>query len=111
MIGSGGAGKSTVSRRIAAATGLPLVHLDRLYWHPGWVATPAAEWEQVVRDVVAGDRWVIDGSYGGTLALRLAAADTVDLPRRPTGSLRPTGPQARHPIPRTQPRRHEPGLP
>jgi adenylate kinase family enzyme len=84
VIGSGGAGKSTVARRIAAATGLPLVHLDRLYWHPGWVATPDAEWERVVRDVVAGERWVIDGNYGGTLALRLAAADTVvflDVPR------------------------------
>jgi adenylate kinase family enzyme len=84
VIGSGGAGKSTVARRIAASTGLPLVHLDRLYWHPGWVSTPAAEWEQVVRDVVAGDRWVIDGNYGGTIALRLAAAGTVvylDVPR------------------------------
>lgn len=84
LIGSGGAGKSTVARRIAAAAGLPLVHLDQLYWRPGWVPTPDAEWEQVVRDVVAGDRWAIDGNYGGTLALRLAAADTVvflDVPR------------------------------
>jgi adenylate kinase family enzyme len=84
VIGSGGAGKSTLAGRIAAATGLPLVHLDRLYWHPGWVPTPDAEWEQVVRGVIAGDRWVIDGNYGGTMALRLAAADTVvflDVPR------------------------------
>lgn len=84
LIGSGGAGKSTVARRIAEATGLPLVHLDQLYWHPGWIPTPDVEWEAVVRDVVAGDRWVIDGNYGGTMALRLAAADTVvflDIPR------------------------------
>jgi adenylate kinase family enzyme len=84
VIGSGGAGKSTVARRIATSTGLPIVHLDRLYWHPGWVPTPADEWDQVVRDVVAGSRWVIDGNYGGTMALRLAAADTVvflDVPR------------------------------
>jgi adenylate kinase family enzyme len=84
VIGSGGAGKSTISRRIAAATGLPLVHLDRLYWHPGWTPTPEDAWERVVRDVVAGSRWVIDGNYGGTLPLRLAAAETViflDVPR------------------------------
>jgi adenylate kinase family enzyme len=76
VLGSGGAGKSTVARRIGTATGLPVVHLDRLYWHPGWVETPAGEWEQVVRDAVAGDRWVIDGNYGGTMPVRLAAADT-----------------------------------
>ena len=84
MLGSGGAGKSTVARAIAAATGLPLVHLDRLYRRPGWRPTPAEEWERVVADVVAGDRWVLDGNDGGTLTPRLAAADTaffLDVPR------------------------------
>ena len=77
VIGSGGAGKTTVARRIAAATGLPLVHLDRLFWRPGWVRTPTAEWHRLMEDLVAADRWVIDGNYGGTMDLRLAAADTV----------------------------------
>ncbi len=84
MIGSGGAGKTTVARDLAAATGLPLVHLDRLYWHPGWVATPPDEWQRVVENIVAGERWVVDGNYGGTMALRVVAADTVvflDIPR------------------------------
>lgn len=84
IIGSGGAGKTTFARKLSAATGLPVVHLDRLYWHPGWVATPAEEWQLVVQNVVAGERWVIDGNYGGTVDLRLAAADTVvflDIPR------------------------------
>ncbi len=84
VIGSGGAGKTTVAREIAAVTGLPLVHLDRFYWRPGWVPTPADEWHRVVANVVAADRWVIDGNYGGTMNLRLAAADTVvflDVPR------------------------------
>jgi adenylate kinase family enzyme len=84
VIGSGGAGKTTVARDLAAVTGLPLVHLDRLYWHPGWVATPADQWQLVVQNIVARERWVIDGNYGGTMALRAAAADTVvflDIPR------------------------------
>lgn len=46
VIGAGGAGKTTVAREIAAATGLPLVHLDRLFWQPGWVRTPTAEWHR-----------------------------------------------------------------
>lgn len=84
VIGSGGAGESTLSRRIATATGLPLVHLDRLYWRPGWVPTPTKEWHRVVELAVAADRWVIDGNYGRTLDVRFAAADTVvflDVPR------------------------------
>ena len=85
MIGCGGAGKSTFSRALAARSGLPLVHLDHLYWRPGWVPTPPEEWECRVRELIAGERWLIDGNYGGTMALRLAAADTaifLDVPRR-----------------------------
>ncbi len=84
MIGSGGAGKSTFARELAVVTGLPLVHLDRLYWRPGWTPTPIDEWETVVREAIAAEQWVIDGNYGGTLALRLEVADTavfLDVPR------------------------------
>lgn len=84
IIGSGGAGKSTLARQIGVALDLPVVHLDRLFWRPGWVETPREEWAAVQRDLVAGERWVLDGNYGGTLEIRLQAADTViflDLPR------------------------------
>jgi adenylate kinase family enzyme len=85
LIGSGGAGKSTLARRIAARTGLPLIHLDALYWKPGWVETPAAQWRETVGGLLQRETWVMDGNYGGTLDLRLAACDTViflDLPPR-----------------------------
>ena len=70
--------------RLAARTGLPLIHLDRLYWRPRWAEMPKEEWEAMVRELVRGDSWVMDGNYGGTLDMRLTAADTVillDLPR------------------------------
>lgn len=84
VIGSGGAGKTTFAARLGERTGLPVIHLDRLYWRPGWTETPKEEWEELVRDVIARDTWILDGNYGGTLAKRLAAADTVvflDVPR------------------------------
>ena len=84
VIGPGGSGKTTVARRLAECTGLPLVHLDALYWRAGWQPTPAEEWRVVVRQLVTADEWIIDGNYGGTLDLRLEACDTVvflDLPR------------------------------
>jgi adenylate kinase family enzyme len=84
VIGSGGAGKSTLAARIAERTGLPLIHLDACYWRPGWVETPPEEWTATVARLAAGDAWVMDGNYGGTLDARLAVCDTViflDLPR------------------------------
>ena len=84
VIGSGGSGKTTFARRLAERTGLPLIHLDALYWRPGWNPTPAAEWRAKVETLLCGERWIMDGNYGGTLDLRLAACDTVvflDLPR------------------------------
>lgn len=77
IIGSPGAGKSTLARRLAAATGLPLRHLDAEYWLPGWTEPERAAWQDRLAALVKGERWVIDGNYGGSLAIRLARADTV----------------------------------
>jgi adenylate kinase family enzyme len=84
VIGSGGAGKSTIARQLASRLGLPLVHLDALYWRAGWQATPKDEWRERVEALIAEPRWVMDGNYSGTLDMRLARCDTVvflDLPR------------------------------
>jgi adenylate kinase family enzyme len=83
VVGCGGAGKSHLARRIAAATGLPLVHLDREFWRPGWRPTPIPEWIDRVAALAAAPRWIMDGSYVRTLRLRLARADAavfLDLP-------------------------------
>jgi adenylate kinase family enzyme len=84
VIGSGGAGKSVFSRQLGDRTGLPVFHLDALHWRPGWVEPPNDEWAALNRELVKGERWIIDGNYGGTMEIRLPAADTVvflDLPR------------------------------
>ena len=83
VIGSPGAGKSTLATELARRTALPLFHLDKLHWKPGWVEPGQAEFDAVLTDVTAQPRWIIDGNYGRTLPLRLARADTVidlDLP-------------------------------
>jgi adenylate kinase family enzyme len=84
VIGSGGAGKSTLARRLSERFNLELIHLDQLYWRPGWVETPKPEWQQTIAELIKRDAWVMDGNYSGTLAARFAACDTViflDLPR------------------------------
>jgi adenylate kinase family enzyme len=84
VIGSGGAGKSTLARRLGGLLGLEVIHLDALYWQAGWVETPKEVWRERVAGLLGREAWVMDGNYSGTLELRLAACDTVvflDLPR------------------------------
>jgi adenylate kinase family enzyme len=77
VIGSGGAGKSTFAAKLAQRTALPLVHLDRHYWRPGWIEPTKDQWLATVDELVAGGRWIMDGNFGGTMERRLAACDTV----------------------------------
>lgn len=83
VIGSSGSGKSTLARQLGATLELPVIHLDRHYWHAGWVGTPKDEWQKTVKKLVQRDAWIMDGNYRGTLNIRLQAADSVvflDLP-------------------------------
>lgn len=85
VIGPSGAGKSTMARELHRLTSIPLVHLDRAFWHPHWQETNRDEWRRVQENMVAGSTWIIDGTYASTLDIRLRAADTVlflDFPRR-----------------------------
>ena len=84
IFGSSGAGKSTFSARLAPLLDLPLVHLDKLYWLPGWQPRSEQEWISMMELEVKKDRWLMDGNYGNTLDLRLRRADCLlwfDLPR------------------------------
>ena len=84
IVGSGGAGKSTLARQLASALGIPVIHLDREHWLPGWTEPPDDEWRQRVAELAAREEWILDGNFGGTLEVRVAAADLVvvlDLPR------------------------------
>jgi adenylate kinase family enzyme len=77
VVGSGGAGKSTFARELGLRTEIAVIHLDLHYWKPGWVETPAEEWRTLQINLLAGDSWIADGNFGGTLDVRLARADTV----------------------------------
>ena len=84
VVGSGGAGKSTFARRLGELTGLPVVHLDRHFWRPGWNPTPTNEWNETVAQLAAAPEWIMDGNFGGSLAIRGPRCDAVvffDFPR------------------------------
>ena len=84
IIGSGGAGKSTLARQLGEQLQLDVYHLDALMWRPGWVMAPREERIDIQQQLVKKNEWIIDGNFENTLELRLQAADTViliDLPR------------------------------
>ena len=89
VLGPAGAGKSAFARELSHRTGLPVVHLDRIFWGGGWARAPAESVRPQFRDAVAGDRWILDGNFLGDRRLdedaRFERADTVvflDLARR-----------------------------
>lgn len=85
VLGPSGAGKSTLARRIGERLGIPVVHLDALYWNPGWVACEPGQFRERMAHAAARDAWVMEGNYTAHLDLRLPRADAVvwlDLPRR-----------------------------
>jgi adenylate kinase family enzyme len=66
VVGTSGAGKTTMAKRIAAAFGLPCIELDRLQWGPDWEALTDSDPDEFVRRVsaaISGDAWVSDGNY------------------------------------------------
>ncbi len=84
VLGPCGSGKSTLARKLADVLPLPLFHLDAEYWQPDWVEPDPDVWLQRVEQLIAGDRWIIDGGYGSSLERRLQRADAaivLDYPR------------------------------
>ena len=77
IIGCPGAGKSTLAMEMGKKTGLPVVHLDSLFWLPGWAQRPREEFDLLLQESLQKDAWIIDGNYGRTIPLRLATCDTV----------------------------------
>ena len=77
VIGCPGSGKSTVSRALHNKTGIPLYHLDMMYWNADKTTAEKSVFLERLSTVLEKDEWIIDGNYGYTMELRMAACDTV----------------------------------
>src|SRR6266516_6178594 len=86
VVGTSGAGKSTLAAALARVLDAEFLELDSVFHQADWVPLPTKEFRRRVGDVVAGERWVIDGNYTSKVKdLIWARGDTVvwlDLPRR-----------------------------
>ena len=77
VIGCPGSGKSTFSKTLHGLTGLPLVHLDMLYWNSDRTTVEKTVFRQRLAEVLQRSEWIIDGNYNSTMELRMQACDTV----------------------------------
>jgi AAA domain len=77
VTGPAGAGKSELASRLSERLGIRVVHLDTLFWKPGWVETPHAEWEALQRRELEAPEWIVDSQPDDMVAEWLEAADAV----------------------------------
>ena len=77
VIGCPGSGKSTVSRELHNKTGIPLYHLDMMYRNADKTTVENRVFLERLSAVLEKNEWIIDGNYGSTMELRMAACDTV----------------------------------
>lgn len=77
IIGSSGSGKSTIARKLGVITGLPVIHIDKMYWKSGWILRPAEETIEMVKSAVKADQWIFDGNNTSSFEYRISRADTL----------------------------------
>ena len=77
VLGCSGSGKSTFARALAAKTGLPLVHLDNVWWRADGTHIPREDFDRALYGLLRGVKWIMDGDYSRTYEVRIRACDTI----------------------------------
>ncbi len=77
VIGCPGSGKSTFSRKLHQISGIPLYHLDMLFWNADKTMVEKSVFYKRLSDVMQNSKWIIDGNYASTMEQRIEQCDTV----------------------------------
>jgi adenylate kinase family enzyme len=77
VVGTIGAGKTTIARQISQRLNIPHIELDSLHWEPNWVEAPVSLFRERVTRAVSADSWVADGNYHQVRDIVWGRADTV----------------------------------
>jgi adenylate kinase family enzyme len=77
IIGSPGAGKSTLARKMANVLHINVFHLDSFYWKKNWQPITRTEITEIQKEIFSKEAWIIDGNFQSTMDMRIQAADTI----------------------------------
>ena len=77
VLGCPGSGKSTFSKELHDASGLPLIHLDNVWWKSDRSHITREEFDRKLDEILRGDKWILDGDYSRTYEVRFQACDNV----------------------------------
>lgn len=78
IFGNAGGGKSTLAKRLADITGLPLYPVDSIKYKPGGDEVPHPEYLEIHGRILQNERWIIDGvGCEASAWARFSAADTL----------------------------------
>ena len=61
VVGISASGKSTFARSLASKLCLPLIHMDTIWWKPGWIELGEEEATKQIELITAGSEWIIEG--------------------------------------------------
>ena len=77
VLGCSGSGKSTFAKSLHECTGLPLIHLDNVWWKADRTHITRDEFDRKLETILEGRQWIIDGDYSRTYEVRIRSCDTV----------------------------------
>lgn len=77
VVGCPGSGKSTLALELHKILHLPLFHLDKYYWQPGWQRPDREEFKKIHHQLCDQDNWIIEGMATRLFDYRAAKADVI----------------------------------
>lgn len=64
-------------KKLQKCTGLPLIHLDNIWWKPDKTHISRSEFDRILDSIIREETWILDGDYSRTYEVRMNACDTI----------------------------------
>ena len=77
IIGGSGSGKTTLATNLGEKLKYPVYHIDGIHHLTNWQIRDEKERDKIIKDIIKGKEWIIDGTYRSTLKERLEKSDYI----------------------------------